>query len=47
LLGRCGHTAAEVWDLDRFVCRIERSDIVSTGCACGAGAPYFGPTTNP
>jgi hypothetical protein len=36
LLRRCGHSAAEVWDRDRFVCRIGRSDHPSHGCACGS-----------
>lgn len=33
LLGSCGHFAAEVWNRDRFVCRINRSDEAETGSA--------------
>ena len=45
LLDRCGHIAAEVWERDRFVCRINRSERASTGCCCaaGGGAPAAEP----
>ena len=38
LLGRCGHSGAEVWDRDRLVCRLGRGGEGACGCACGSAA---------
>ena len=38
LLAKCCHSGAEVWALDRFVCRIDRAGESSSGCGCSSSA---------
>jgi hypothetical protein len=41
LLGGCRHSAAEVWQGERLVCRIDRRD-EAVACGCGGASPGCG-----